>query len=316
MTQKLLDRSEQDSAIPPDPPPSAEEKLNESLTLLEKLQNFTKGSPTADPLAMMSAVIEAAKVLNQSNSPQALTPFMDRIASLEEKLRATESEMLRGQLTDIRDQLRALKEAPPPSNVLLPDGSNLDAVVRKAVEKAVDDGLGADNTWWVEPLKALIPVAMPPLMFGLQRLFTPTPPPQVPMPPPNYQAGATVQQQPQLPPVPQQAPQAQPQASGAYTTGNPQLDALLMMIQVPLADMLRDGDSGKDFAEFFIPEYGLDIHTQLASGGVEPIVSILYAYPPLTAILKPLARERVVKFITEFVNFKPEAVETPEGGAA
>jgi len=307
LMEKLIEeRTAPEPAIPPDPPPSAEEKLNESLTLLERLSNFTKGSPTADPLAMMSAVIEAAKVLNQSNSPQALTPFMDRIASLEEKLRATEAEMLRGQLTEIKDQLRALKETPPPSNVLLPDGSNLDSIIQRAVEKLMDK---PEDNPWIDIVKQAMPVALPLLGGIVQRMMMPptaaAPASNFPMPPQNFQPGVT-QPQAQLPaPTPQPQPVAQPQAAGAFTTGNPQLDYLLMAITVPLADALRDGDSGDMFAEYFITEYGFDIHTQLASSGTDAVVGVLYSYPPLASTLKPLARERVTKFVDEFVKFTP-----------
>lgn len=319
LMEKMIEMKDAPQAPPVDPPPSAEEKLNESLTLLEKLQSFTKGSPQTDPLAMMNAVIEAAKTLNQSNSPSALAPFMDRISGLEEKLRTQESEMLRGQLTEIKDQLRALKETPPPSNVLLPDGSNLDSIVKKAVEKAVENGLGgeSDNSWWVDPLKQVAPFAIPAIMTGLAQMFMPkpaaAPASSFPMPPQNFQAGGVTQPQAQLPPPaqPQPQPVPQPQQQGAsYTTGNPQLDMLLMMIQVPLADHLRDDATGAEFAEYFIENYSFDIHTQLASSGTDAVVGVLYSYPPLAPILKPLARERVVKFVDDFVKFKPPVAET------
>lgn len=84
-----------------------------------------------------------------------------------------------------------------------------------------------------------------------------------------------------------------------------------MQVTVPLVDALRDGDSGEQFAEFFVAEYGFDIFTQLAASGVDPIVGILYSYPPLTSTLKPIPRDRVTRFITEFTAFKPQLASQP-----
>ncbi len=261
---------------------------------------------------MMTAVIEAAKVMSQSSSPQALTPFMDRIAALESQLRTQESEMLRGQLTEIRGELRAMKEAPK-SNITLADGTSVEDIIGKVVDRLADK---AEPSPWLDVVKSALP-AMLPLLNGIaQRMMQPAPPPQqFPMPPAQYQAGAQPQQQAQLP-APAQPQQAAPQsaAPGVWTTGHAGLDNLLMNIQIPLADCLRDGESGATFAEDFIAAQGIDTHTMLAATGVESITNILYSYPPFVPILKPMPREKVVQFVTEFVAYKPETQAA--GGAA
>jgi hypothetical protein len=276
--------------------------------------------PTSDPLEMVRQVIGMAQVLTQKDGNTDIKPLMEEISKLRQESRETEREMWKTQLADIKARLEA-KENAPTSNVLLPDGSNLNVIVEKAVAKAVENGLGeSDNSWWVDPLKQLLPAAMPVLGAMLQRFMQPAPaPPAFPMPPAHFQAGAPMPPQPAQLPAPQQQPPpaVQPQP-GVFTTGIPQLDSLLMQIVVPLADALRgDGapDSGAEFAEYFITEFGYDTFTQLAASGVEPIVQMLYAYPPLVSTLKPLPRESVVKFITEFTAFKPSAAGAT-GGAA
>jgi hypothetical protein len=313
LTQKLLEKTEQQIVDPPPEPPSPKEVLTDQLAMFKSLKELV---PSSDPMEMMRQVVATAQLLVQKDGNADIKPLMDEIKTLREESRATEREMWRTQLTEIKEQLRAVKEAPQPGpNVLLPDGSNLNSIVEKAVAKAVESGLGeSDHSWWVDPLKQLMPVAVPAL---LQALLRPAQTPTFPIPPPTFQAGAQMQMQPQPAQLPAPQPQqAQPQANGAYTTGNPQLDMLLMMIQVPLADHLRDDASGAEFAEFFIENFSFDIHTQLASSGADAITGILYGYPPLAPILKPLARERVVKFVKEFVDFKPPAPEAPAGGAA
>lgn len=314
LTQKLLEKTEQQIVDPPPDPPSPKDVLTDQLAMFKSLKELV---PSSDPMEMMRQVVATAQLLVQKDGNSDLKPLMDEIAKLREESRATEREFFRTQLADMKEQLRVVKETPPSSNVLLPDGSNLQSIVEKAVAKAVESGTAdSDNSWWTDPLKALMPVAVPALIQGLGSFLRPAAPAApFPMPPASYQAGAPMPpQQAQLPAPAQPQQAAPPQASGAYTTGIPQLDALLMQITVPLADALRDGDSGDTFAEFFITEYGFDIFTQLAGSGVDPIVNILYSYPPLTSTLKPLPREQVTRFISEFANFKPQAA--PAGGAA
>lgn len=311
LMEKLIEERTAEPQLPSDPPPSAEEKLNESLTLLEKLQNFTKGSPTADPMAMMTAVIEAAKVMSQSNNPQSLTPFMDRIAALESQLRTQESEMLRSQLSEIKDQLRTLKEAPQ-SNITLADGTSVESIINKVVDRLADK---PEDNPWLDIVKSAMPAVLP-LLGGIAQRFLapPQPPPAFPMPPATYQAGAPPQpqQQAQLPAPaqPRQAP-PQPQAGGAYTTGNPQLDALLMAVVIPLADCLRDGETGGVFAEDFIESQGIETHTMLSQVGVDPIANIIANYPPLAGVMKKVPRDKLMQFVTEFVQYKEAPAEPP-----
>lgn len=305
LMEKLIEeRTEPD--IPTDPPPSPKEVLTDQLAMFKSLKELV---PSSDPMEMMRQVVATAQLLVQKDGNADIKPLMDQIDKLREESRATEREMWRSQLTEVKDQLRALKETPQSSNVVLPDGSNLESVIQKIVERVVDK---PEDSPWLDIVKQALPVALPLLGGILQRITAPTPTQPFPMPPASFQAGATVTQpQAQLPaPQPQQQP-AQPQASAAYTSGNPALDGLLMQVTVPLADALRDGDSGEQFAEFFVTEYGFDIFTQLAASGVDPIVGILYSYPPLTSTLKPMPRDRVTKFISEFTAFKPQPAPQP-----
>lgn len=298
----------------PDTPegPTPEAKLEDTLRLFGKVRDLTQANTPQAPNAtdMINGFVAIHKTLTESNNN---APLLERISALEKEVRDKEAAMLNEKLNGITAELRALKETPPPSNVLLPDGSSLNAIVEKAVAKAVESGLGeSDNSWWVDPLKQLMPIAIPALLRSFLQPATP-PPQSFPMPPATYQAGAQQQQQAQLPAPTQQQPtqQAQPQ-TGAYTTGNPQLDGLLMAITVSLADYLRDGASGSEFAAEFIEMQGIDIHTMLAQQvGVDTITNILATYPPLSGVMKKVTKEKLNQFVTEFVQYKEPAQPQP-----
>jgi hypothetical protein len=315
LMEKLIEERTAEPVIPPDPPPSPQEVISEQLSIFKSLKDLV---PTADPMEMMKQVVATAQLLVQKDGNADLKPLMDEISKLREESRATEREFFRTQLSDIKEQLRAAKETPPAPNVLLPDGSNLQAIVEKAVAKAVDDGLG-DSTWWVEPLKTLIPVAMPPLMFGLQRLFTPAPTPQVPLPPQNYQAGAPVMQ-PQLPPVAQQptqpAPQAQQQDPQAIA-----VQQLLVAISGPVVDFLSRDEGGDDFADAVLAEHGKRGFNLISGFSAEDMTNVLYVFPMTAPNMIQFPRDKVLKFATDFKAYTPEAYEKKleareRGGAA
>lgn len=306
LMEKLIEK-ENAPAPPLDPPPSAEEKLNESLTLLEKLQNFTKG-PTSDPLQMMTVIVETAKVIAGSNDP---SKYMDRITALEEKLRTTESEMLRGQLTEIKEQLRTIKETPPASNVLLPDGSNLNAVIEKAVAKAFDAGVPEDTAWYVEPLKQLLPAAVPALMLGLQRLMSPTPNAPILLPPPNFQAG---QPQAQIQPQSQQLPPPQPQAQAQPQVPQPnaeevEINRVLTAISAPVIEALSNEDGGDQFADWVREEFGASSQRLLAKFSEQEISAALYMFPLTAQRMTQFQQGRVAKFVSEFKNYDRDAFD-------
>lgn len=306
--------TEKNDQPPPfvDPPPSAEEKLNESLTLLEKLQKFTNGSPSADPMAMMKAVVDTAQVLIASKDNSAvLAPMMEKISALESQLRTQESEALKAQLTEIKDQLRTLKETPPASNVLLPDGSNLDAVVKRAVEKAVESGLGeSDSSWWVGPLKQVAPFAIPAIMQGLAQMFLPKPatPASFPMPP-----GTVTQQQPQqaqLPPPAQ--PQPQPVQQPPAQQGNAEqleVERILTAISAPVIEALTAGDSGEDFADWLREEYGAQAQRLIAKFEEDQILAALYVFPLIAPRMAQFPQDRVKVFVTGFKSYDRDKYE-------
>lgn len=292
----------------PEPGPSPKEVLTDQLAMFKSLKELV---PSSDPMEMMRQVVATAQLLVQKdgNGNADLKPLMEEITKLREESRATERAMWQSQLADIKDRLQA-KENPSP-NVITSDGASLEGIVQRVVEKFMDK---PEPNPWLDVVKDAMPFVGPALNAFAARLMMPaTPvaqPPHFPMPPATYQAGAPQQAQLPAPAQPQQQPtaaQQPPQQGGAYTTGNGPLDHLLMMIQVPLADHLRDGDSGTLFAEFFITDFGIDTHTQLATFGADAITNILYSYPPLGPILKPLKRDAVVKFVKEFVEFRPQA---------
>ena len=312
LTKKLLEKNEQPASVLVDPPPSAEEKLNESLTLLEKLQNFTKG-PTSDPLQMMTVIVETAKVIAGSNDP---SKYMDRITALEEKLRTTEAEMLRGQLTEIKEQLKTMKDAPAPSNVLLPDGSNINAVIKDAVAKALDAAMPEDSAWYIEPLKALAPVAIPAIGVLLQRWMAPVPPPPpFPMPPANFQAGQPAPQPQQQLPAPQ--PQTQPQpATPQPNAEEVKINQLMTDISSPVIDALASGDDGDVFADYVREEWGASSQRLLAKFSEQEIMGALMMFPLTAPRMTQFPQARVAEFVKSFKAYDRDVFDAKMEAAA
>jgi hypothetical protein len=313
LMEKLVEVATTDNADVPAEAPSPKEVFADQVTMFKSIKELV---PTSDPLAMVTAVIEAAKVLNQSNSPQALSPFMDRISQLEEKLRTQESEMLRGQLTEIKDQLRALKETPPAPNVLLPDGSNINDIIQRAVEKFADK---AEPNPWIDIATKAMPVALPILGGILQRFLMPTPQPQAatfPQPPPNYQAGAMPQQQAQLPaPTPQPQVVQQPQGNAEQL----EVERILTAISAPVIDALAEGREGDDFADYVREEYGAQAQRLIAKFQEAEILGALYVFPLIAPRMAQFPQDRVAKFVHDFKEYdrdKYDAKMDARGGAA
>ncbi len=307
LMEKVVELHTADNSETPDVP-SPKEVLTDQLAMLKSLKELT---PTSDPIAMVNAVIGMAQVLTQKGDTNAeLRPLMDEISKLREESRATEREFFRTQLTEIKDQLRAAKETPQ-SNITLPDGTSVESIINKVVDRLSDK---PEISPWLDVVKSAIPFVGPALNAFAARLMQPAPqPPQFPMPPVTYQAGAQPPQPAQLP-APAQPQQAAPQTGGSYTTGNPQLDTLLMAVVIPLADCLRDGETGAVFAEEFVETQGIEVHAMLSQVGVEPIANIIAAYPPLAGVMKKITREKLLRFVQEFCEYKP--AEVPSGGAA
>jgi hypothetical protein len=142
-----------------------------------------------------------------------------------------------------------------------------------------------------------------------------------PTPMPRAQQPATPQAaQPGLPPPPMTNGQAQAPAefspSGTPTYGlHPDIADLLFEIKTPLTQYIVSDASGDDYAPVFCDNYGLDAFSTVAGFGVEGLMSAITNYPPITTRLQALSipLERLNKFVTEFVNYKPEFEPGQEG---
>lgn len=320
LTAKLLEKSEQDKEIQPDPPPSPQEVIGEQLAIFKSLKELV---PTSDPMEMMRQVVAIAQLLVQKgDSSGEIKPLMEQIDKLREESRATEREMWRSQLMEIKDQLRAVKENPQSNaNINVPEGVNFESVLNKAVEKAVEKaGLGeTDTSWWMEPLKQLVPVALPALGMMFRQFTTPQPVPAFPMPPAQFQAGQPMpQQQAQLPaPQPQQqAPPQQPQQANAEQL---EVERVLTAISAPVIDSLSNGDEGDTFADYVREEYGAQAQRLLAKFEEQEILAALYVFPLIAPRMAQFPQDRVVKFVHEFKEYdrdKYDAKMDAKGGAA
>lgn len=300
LTQKLLEKTEQQIVDPPPDPPSPKEVLTDQLAMFKSLKELV---PSSDPLEMVRQVIGMAQVLTQKegNANADLKPLMDEITKLREESRATEREMWKSQLAEIKERLQAKENSNP--NVLLPDGSNLNSIVEKAVEKAVENGLGgSDNSWWIDPLKNLLPVAMPLIGSMLQRAMMPAPPaPAFPMPPATYQAGAQPPQQPAQLPAPAQPQQAAPQPQ--VTAEQVEVERILTAISAPVIDALSEGRDGDDFADFVREEFGAQAQRLLAKFEEQEILGVLYVFPLIAPRMAQFPQDKVIKFVHEFKTY-------------
>lgn len=320
LTQKLLEKTEQDKEIPPDPPPSPQEVISEQLSIFKSLKELV---PTSDPLEMVKQVIGMAQVLTQGKSDGSadLKPLMDEIAKLREESRASEREFFRTQLADMKEQLRVVKETPPPANVLLPDGSNLNDIIQRAVEKLVDR---PEDNPWLDIAKQAMPVALPILGGILQRLMTPQQPQQAapfPMPPQNFHAVAPQQQQAQLPAPVQPQQQATPaqQAQPAGSQEQLEVERILTAISAPVIDALVNGDDGDTFADYVREEYGAQAQRLIAKFQEAEIIGALYVFPLIAPRMAQFPQDRVTKFVKDFKEYdrdKYDAKMDAKGGAA
>jgi hypothetical protein len=91
--------------------------------------------------------------------------------------------------------------------------------------------------------------------------------------------------------------------------------ALVSQIATPLLNHLADSSlTGAQFAEWFIGGYGEEIFRQVQQFG--PFLEkALFGFPPLATRLEAIPKERLDKFIQEFLAFDPESMYEPEPGS-
>jgi hypothetical protein len=128
----------------------------------------------------------------------------------------------------------------------------------------------------------------------------PMPQAQRPVPPSNAPQGT----QQGLPAAP---PEFSP--SGTPTYGlHPDIADLLFEIKTPLTQYIVSDAGGDEYAPVFCDNYGLDAFATVAGFGVDGLMGAITNYPPITTRLQALSipLDRLTKFVTEFVNYKPE----------
>lgn len=304
LMEKLVEVATTDNNVDAPPEPSTEAKLEDTLRLFGKVRDLTQANTPQAPNVtdMINGFVAIHKTLSDSNGN---APLMERISALEKEVRDRETALLNDKLNNITEQLRTLKDTPTPSNVLLPDGSNLNAIVEKAVEKAVESTLGeTDNSWWLGPLKAAAPIAIPAIMSGLAQMFKPAPAaPAFPMPPTQYQAGAQPPQQAQLPAPAQPQQQPPPQQQAQSTPEQVEVERILTAISAPVIDALAEGRDGDDFADFVREEFGAQAQRLLAKFSEEEIMGALYMFPLIAPRMAQFPQERVKTFVHDFKGY-------------
>lgn len=304
LMEKLVEVATADNNDDAPAEPSTETKLEDTLRLFGKVRDLTQSSLPQAPNAtdMINGFVAIHKTLTESNNN---APLLERISALEKEVRDKETAMLNDKLNNITEQLRTLKETPPPANVLLPDGSNLTDIIQRAVEKLVDK---PEDNPWLDIAKQAMPVALPILGGILQRLMTPQQPQQAapfPMPPQNFHAGTQPQQQAQLPAPVQPQQQATPaqQAQPAGSQEQLEVERILTAISAPVIDALVNGDDGDTFADYVREEYGAQAQRLIAKFQEAEIIGALYVFPLIAPRMAQFPQDRVTKFVKDFKEY-------------
>ena len=321
---KLIDvttaeKKEAATAPPAEPARTPEQQLNESLGLVERLAKLTaRPDGSGESAQMFRTLMDLMDRMRSASDP---APYLKLIAEQGEKIHQI-------QLQHLNDKLETLQRSidkPPQTTVTTTDGTNISSLIEKAVEKAVEKaGIGeeADTSWWVDPLKQLVPVAIPVLLQGLSRFFVPQPSAQPqPQPAGGFPGPGAPQPQPQLSaPAPQPTPQAQAQQA---TPEQIEAQRILVAMSGPIVEQLGDSEiEGDDFADWMLGELGSRSYQFIVTRfKEEEVLQTLYVYPMIAPNIQHLPRERVAKFVHDFMTFDPKAYNAKldareKGGAA
>jgi hypothetical protein len=305
LTDRAIEKAErtETQTTPAETARTPEEHLNDALGLVERLSKLT-ARPESNGKSDLATLMEIMDRLRAASDP---APYLKLIAEQGEKIHEIEMRHLNEKL----DLLKSSIDKPPQTTVTTTDGTNISSLIEKAVQKAVEKaGVGEDdNAWYVEPLKQLVPVAIPALMAGLQNFLMPRPT-QPAAPPMNPGFPGPAQAQAALPAPQQQAqpqPQAQPQAQPS--AAQQEIIHILTAISAPVIDSLSRDEGGDDFADMFVQEHGNRAFRLISSFAPEQIAATLYQFPLIAPNMTQFPQEKVLKFAQEFKSYSPDAYD-------
>ena len=277
-----------------------------------------------------SLLVQALQVQNERLMARLEKMDADRIERLEAELQRrmegdkslVKSETARPKtLTDQLAELTAFKRTM--SELMDDDKPN-----RKGGGGTGDDEPAAKQEWW----EKLLPMAIPLGMYALSVVSNvmhnqavvaaksgnpeapPPPPPVDPSTiPPEARAmmkAAQAQSQPQPPQAPG-APGGQQQDMNINI--NP-IMALVRMIERPLIQHINRGDTGHQFAGWFIEGQGMDVYGQVKAFGKDQLVQALSTYSPgVIQALLAMGQTECDRFLDQFMA-GPEDPEDKEEG--
>jgi hypothetical protein len=277
-----------------------------------------------------SLLVQALQVQNERLMARLEKMDADRIERLEAELQRrmegdkslVKSETARPKtLTDQLAELTAFKRTM--SELMDDDKPN-----RKGGGGTGDDEPAAKQEWW----EKLLPMAIPLGMYALSVVSNvmhnqavvaaksgnpeapPPPPPVDPSTiPPEARAmmkAAQAQSQPQPPQAPG-APGGQQQDMNINI--NP-IMALVRMIERPLIQHINRGDTGHQFAGWFIEGQGMDVYGQVKAFGKDQLVQALSTYSPgVIQALLAMGQVECDRFLDQFMA-GPEDPEDKEEG--
>jgi hypothetical protein len=315
---------------------AGQEILKETIQTLQ--EQLSKGNGNQGSAEMMNVALQIAQVISKQSDP---TAYMQIIAKLNETVAGL-------QLDRLNDKIESLRSVANPAGS---PTSSLKSLIEdfKSMQELMGDGAGG-TTGKIPAWLPLVTSAMEPVsrMVGnitqafiasrmqptiVQAPMQPAPPPAgYPAPPPapvnptgplpEAFAPAPVNPQPvyrdpRL--YPNQEIAADQPAAAPVNQGDPLL-MLLVSIQAPFLNQLRDQLGGDDFADWFIGGFGEraynDLLTRARSTGLpahSAILAMLDSFPPIASELAKENKQDVERFVREFCEFDAGAYDAKRG---
>lgn len=282
--------------------------------------------PAGDPMALALQIVGLIQGGKDKDDPEVaeLRRQVDRMREDNEKLRNDQVVALREEIKSMRDRptehsgnpfhsieagMKAMKQMKEVVDEIS-GGGDKGSVVEDAADMA-----GAPK--WLVRFAPLMQQGLS-LVDGFIRMRSgqqmPPPggyPPNPGYPPPQQWNGPGPVYQPNQAPGqpamvngPQlvQQPARHPLGNLDITQFTPELTQLLSAIAIPLGVHIASGDTGGDFADWFVGGFGDDTHQGIQGFGVDGVMGALYSFPATLTQIHGFDPAKVRVFVEEFLT--------------
>lgn len=291
------------------------EMLKDTIKTLQEQFKAAHGG-SGDASAMLGLALEIADKISKANNPE---PYLALINKLNDTVMSLKMEALDHKIEQLKAQAPVATTNPVQSGV-----SSLKSTIEdfKAIKElfgdlggeAAEDAITAKMPWWAQALTSALPVVEK-VGMGLLQAYMMSQAAQAR----GAEGQPNASPQPNFNPMPIGAPSPTP--APAPMPGNvlPMVPSaidpavkqqaftnLVMSVAVPLTNCILGGESGEDFANWFIGGYGEQIYNEVLEYGEPMMVMAMTTFPPVAQRLTGIPVPQIEKFVHEFAMFDEE----------